>query len=311
MKETLHGYGWENQRISIAKMNMIIPQIISAQEEDEFNKLYFHYPMICPICGERTSIHNDNGSEVLYCDNPNCSGKLLNRFEHFLGKKGLDIKGISKATIEKLMDWGWLNTYQDIFLLKQVRDKWIKKPGFGVTSVDKILNTIEETKENVTLDKIIAAAGIPEIGSRVAKDLAQHYETWSDFRAETNFLQYDGIGEVMNNNILTFDYNDLNLDYTINLYLNIKEKEDTQIKANSSIEGKIFCITGSLNKNGCFKTRSKLQSDIESKGGKVVSSISGKVNYLINNDTTSTSTKSIQAKKLNIPIITEEEYIQL
>ena len=146
MKEILHGYGWENQKVSIAKMNMIIPQIISAQEEDEFNKVYFHYPMTCPICGERTSIHNDNGSEVLYCDNPNCSGKLLNRFEHFLGKKGLDIKGISKATIEKLMDWGWLNTYQDIFLLKQVRDKWIKKPGFGVASVDKILNAIEETK---------------------------------------------------------------------------------------------------------------------------------------------------------------------
>ena len=301
----------KGDKLMIYKANQIIPQVASIEFLPASSAETIEIPKTCPICGGDTSIHKDNDSEVLYCNNPNCSGKLLNRFKHFVGKKGLDIKGISEATIEKLMDWGWLNTYQDIFLLKEHREQWIKKPGFGVTSVDKILNTIEETKENVTLDKIIAAAGIPEIGSRVAKDLAQHYETWSDFRVETNFLQYDGIGEVMNNSILTFDYNDLNLDYTINLYLKIKEKEDTQIKVNSSIEGKIFCITGSLNKNGCFKTRSKLQSDIESKGGKVVSSISGKVNYLINNDITSTSTKSIQAKKLNIPIITEEEYIQL
>lgn len=311
MKEILHGYGWKNQKVSIAKMNMIIPQIISAQEEDEFTKIYFHYPMTCPICGERTSIHNDNGSEVLYCDNPNCSGKLLNRFEHFLGKKGLDIKGISKATIEKLMDWGWLNTYQDIFLLKQVRDKWIKKPGFGVASVDKILNAIEETKENITLDKIIAAAGIPEIGSRVAKDLAQHYETWADFRAETNFLQYDGIGEVMNNNILTFDYDDLNLDYTVNLHLKIKKKEITKIENNTSIEGKVFCITGSLNKDGHFKNRATLQADIESRGGKVVSSMSSKVDYLINNDINSTSSKNKAAIAAKKPIITEEDYLKL
>lgn len=272
---------------------------------------YLEIPKFCPYCNTELNIKQDNNSEILFCPNEQCECRLINKFKHFVGKKGLDIKGISEATIEKLMDWGWLNTYQDIFLLKEHREQWIKKPGFGVASVNKLLNAIEETKENVTLDRVIAAAGIPEIGSKVAKDLAQYYDTWSDFRAETNFLQYDGIGEVMNNNILTFDYNDLNLDYTINLYLKIKEKEDTQIKANSSIKGKIFCITGSLNKNGCFKTRSKLQADIESKGGKIVSSISGKVNYLINNDITSTSTKSIQAKKLNIPIITEEEYIQL
>lgn len=310
MKETLHGYGWENQRISIAKMNMIIPQIISAQEEDEFTKLYFHYPMTCPICGEKTSIHNDNGSEVLYCDNPNCSGKLLNRFEHFLGKKGLDIKGISKATIEKLMDWGWLNTYQDIFLLKQVRDKWIKKPGFGIASVDKILNAIEEGQKNVTLAKVIAAAGIPEIGSRVAKDLAQHYETWADFRAETNFLQYDGIGEVMNNNILTFDYDDLNLDYTINLHLKpyIINNKSTIVTNNNDLNGKVFCITG---KTKIFKNRAELQADIENKGGRVVGSMSSKVNYLINNDKNSTSAKNIAAQKAGIPILTEDDYLQL
>ena len=176
-------------------------------------------PKICPICGGNCSIHKDNDSKILMCDNPNCEGKILNRFDHFAGKKGLDIKGLSKATLEKLMDWNWLITYQDFFILKQHRDQWIQKPGFGVASVDKILNAIEEAKANVTLDKVIAAAGIPEIGSRVAKDLAKHYDSWDDFRAETNFLQYDGIGAVMNDNLLNFDYDDLNLDYTVNLHL--------------------------------------------------------------------------------------------
>lgn len=204
---------------------------------------YLEIPKVCPICGKNTSIHCDNESEILYCANPNCEGKLLNRLDHFCSKKGLDIKGLSKATIEKLMDWGWLNTYQDIFLLKQHREDWIKKPGFGVASVDKILNAIEEGKKT-SLDKVIAAAGIPEIGTRIAKDLAGHYDSWSDFRAETNFLQYDGIGEVMNNNLLTFDYNDLDLDCTVNLHLGNAEKCVNQEKYQSSqLEGKVFCVT--------------------------------------------------------------------
>lgn len=308
MKEILHGYGWENQRVSIAKMNMIIPQIVLAQEDDEFAKIYFHYPMACPICGERTSIHNDNGSEVLYCDNPNCSGKLLNRFEYFLGKKGLDIKGISKATIEKLMDWGWLNTYQDIFTLNQHRDNWIKKPGFGVASVDKILNAIEEVKKNIKLEQVIAAAGIPEIGSRVAKDLAKHYDTWDDFRAEMNFLKYDGIGEVMNNNLLTFNYTEI--DYIVKNYLNFQKNNDiiNISKENMILNGMNFVVTG---KTTIFKNRNELKADIESKGGKVVDSVSSKTNYLINNNINSTSAKNTKAKELKIPIITEDDYIQM
>ena len=158
--------------------------------------------------------------------------------------------------------------------------------------------------------KVIAAAGIPEIGSRVAKDLAQHYETWADFRAETNFLQYDGIGEVMNNNILTFDYDDLNLDYTINLHLKpyIINNKSTIVENNDNLNGKVFCITGKTN---IFKNRAELQADIENIGGRVVGSISSKVNYLINNDKNSTSAKNIAAQKAGIPILTEDDYLQL
>ena len=209
------------------------------------------------------------------------------------------------------MNWNWINTYQDIFLLWQVRDKWIQKPGFGEASVDKILNAIAKVKENVKLEQVIAAAGIPEIGSRVAKDLAKHYDSWADFRAETNFLQYDGIGEVMNNNLLNFDYDDLNLDYTVNLHLKegIKNSKDNEINpVTSTITDKVFCITGKVH---LFKNRAELQADIENKGGKVVSSMSSKVNYLINNDNTSTSAKNKAAQAAGIPIITEEEYMNL
>ena len=305
LKDTLGGYGWDGQKIKVFKANQIIPQISWAQPEDEYAKKYFHYPMTCPICNQPTKIKKDVVSEVLYCDNPGCEGKLLNKFDHFCSKKGLDIKGLSKATLEKLMDWGWLNTYQDLFILNQHRDQWIKKAGFGIASVDKILNAIEEGK-NTTLDKVIAAAGIPEIGTKVAKDLAKHYNTWGEFRAETNFLQYDGIGEVMAENLLNFDYDNLNLDYTVNLHLKIAQQEKQNKQQN--LEGKVFCITGKVH---IFKNRAELQADIESKGGKVVSSMSNKVTHLINNDNTSTSSKNLAAQKANIPIITEEEYLEL
>ena len=308
LEETLHK-PYKGQKIEVAKMNQIIPQVVGAvwesKEYDTFKNGLFA-PHICPICGEETIVKKENDSKVLFCNNPNCEGKLLNRFEHFCSKKGLDIKGLSKATLEKLMNWGWLNTYKDLFLLNEYKDEWMKKSGFGAASVNKILNSIEEAK-NTTLEKVIAAAGIGEIGTRVAKDLASHYDTWTDFRTETNFLQYNGIGEVMNHNLLTFDYDDLDLDYTVNTFLTIeeKDKEEDSVK---SLDGKVLCITGKLNK---FKNRNELQADIESKGGRVVSSMSSKVDYLINNDIESTSSKNKAAKSAGIPIITEDEYLAL
>lgn len=297
------------QKISVVKMNQIIPQITNAiWNSDEYDTLKngLFIPTECPICHNETMVKQENDSKILFCNNSSCEGKLLNRLDHFCSKKGLDIKGLSKATLEKLVDWGWINTYQDIFLLYQYKDRWIKKSGFGEASVNKILNAIKEA-QTTTLDKIIAAAGIPEIGSRVAKDLANYYNSWSEFRAETNFLQYNGIGEVMNNNLLTFDYDDLNLDYTINRFLSIKN-EDKDSENVKFLDKKTFCITGKVY---LFKNRNELQQDIESKGGRVVSSMSSKVDYLINNDINSTSNKNRIAKEFGIPIITEEDYIKM
>lgn len=299
MKEL--GLSHYNCKISVYKANQIIPQISQVIEDNSQEVIV--YPSICPICGCATSIHKDNDSEVLYCDNPDCEGKILNQLDNFCGKKGLDIKGLSKATLEKLMDWGWIENEKDIFTLFTHRTEWIKKPGFGVASVDKILAAIDTASET-TLDKVIAAAGIKEIGSRVAKDIAAHYDTWADFRKETNFLKIYGIGEVMNDNLINFVYKDI--DYIVEHYLDIKSNQKEEV--NNNLEGKVFCITGKLKH---FKNRTELQADIENKGGKVVSSMSSKVTHLINNDNTSTSSKNLAAQRAGIPIITEEEYLQM
>jgi len=130
MKETLGKYGWKDQKIKVFKANQIIPQISWAEPENEYTKEYFSYPMFCPICGQPTEIKKDNDSEVLYCGNPECEGKVLNRLDHFCSKKGLDIKGLSKATLEKLMDWNWVNDYYDIFTLDTHAEEWKRKPRF-------------------------------------------------------------------------------------------------------------------------------------------------------------------------------------
>lgn len=306
MEEQLY-IPYKGEKIWIAKMNMIIPQVVKKQwiaNEYKPGENVFYPPEVCPICGESTSIHKDNNSKVLYCDNPMCEGKLLNKLDHFCSKKGLDIKGLSKATLDKLINWGWVENIKDIFTLFTHKEEWVKKQGFGVASVEKILSAIDIASET-TLDKIIAAAGIPEIGSRVAKDLASHYDSWTEFRMDTDYTHIDGIGEIMNDNLLNFNYEDM--DYIVAAYLDYQpiSHNNENIKI---LDGKIFCITGKVNH---FKNRAELQADIESKGGKVVSSMSNKVTHLINNDNTSTSSKNLAAQKANIPIITEEEYLEL
>ena len=160
LKDTLHGRGWQGQKIEVFKANMIIPQIASAEEDDERTKYYFMKPSLCPICKNPTRTKQENNSEFLYCDNDACEGKLINRLDHFCGKKGLDIKGLSKATLEKLIDWGWVSNQHRLFSLKEYRNEWIKKPGFGPKSVDKILDAIE-TASHTEFHQYLSSLGIP------------------------------------------------------------------------------------------------------------------------------------------------------
>ena len=308
MRQVLLGRPFLNQRIKVVKMNEIIPQVVWA---DPFqfvdNPFYFEIPKVCPICGEPTQMQDD----FLYCRNALCSGKLINQIDHFCGKKGLDIKGLSLATIEKLMDWGWVNNYLDLFSLKNHRDEWIIKPGFGEKSVDKILESIENGK-HCELWQFISALGIPLIGSTYAKQMAKMEPEWfhirEDIEGKFDFTKWAGFGYEMNSSLYRFDYTEADkLAFEI-LDIHNSIWEDPLKVAPKVLADKKFVITGSLRQ---FKNRGELQKVIEDNGGKVVSSVSKNTNYLINNDINSTSAKNVSAKKLGIPIITEADLMEL
>lgn len=273
--------------------------------------IYIKIPEFCPFCNAKTIIKtSNNGIKTLWCSNENCNSKLINRLDHFCGKKGLDIKGLSKATLEKLIDWEWIKSYADIFKLHEHKSDWVKKPGFGEKSVSKILEAIEEGK-NCNLDKFIAAIGIPLIGARAAQDLENHFWHWNNFieAIQSGFKFYDlpNFGWEMHSSIVNFDYTEaieLADKYINVLAVELGAPEETA----GAVDGKTFVVTGKL---AHYKNRDELKAVIERNGGKVVGSISGKTDYLINNDVNSTSSKNTSAKKLNIPIISEEDFLAM
>lgn len=305
----LMGSAYPGQRVFIYKANEIIPQVESAQTNNPNHIPMIEIPKVCPYCGEPTEIRKDNDSEVLYCTNINCNTRLINRLDHFCGKKGLDIKGLSKATLEKLINWEWVNSITDIFKLYSHQSEWIKKPGFGQASVSKIINAIEEAK-TCSFDKYLCALGIPLIGRVASKALMNTFKDYNSFRTaikekDDRLYQIAGIGEVMIDALLSFDYTEA--DEIFNKYI-IEEEAAATPSNDNVLEGKTFVITGKVK---AFKNRDELKSFIESKGGKVTGSVTSKTSYLINNDTESTTAKNQTAKKMGIPIIGEEEFKKL
>ena len=307
--DTLGGlcFGWKNQKISVFKANMIIPQISKAEEDDDRTKEYFTLPYVCPVCGGDVQVKKEVDSEMLYCINPQCEGKLVNRIEHFFGKKGLDAKGISKATISKLIDLGWVTRIADVFDLSRHKDEWKALSGFGEKSVSNILGSIDACR-NCDLESAIAGIGIPLVGRTVAKDLAKRFANYGAFKENVegsfDFSTLGGYGYEMNKALKTFDYSEL--DYIVENYLIFKEEKNEENE--QSLEGLTFCVTGKVN---IFKNRDELSAFIESKGGKVTGSVSKNTNYLINNDTESTSAKNKKAKELNIKIIGEQTFMDM
>ena len=310
MYETLGEFPYIGQKIKVGKSNQIIPQIYEADKDTVIyiEDLKLHdIPTVCPVCGKIVKINDNDGIKTLVCDNPNCEGKILNIIDHFCSKKGLDIKGLSKATIEKLLDWGWIENISDVMALSSHRAEWIKKPGFGPKSVDNILNAIEAAK-TTTLDKFLSSLGIPMIGETVAKELVKYISTYEDFRDKVdnhfNFGKYDGFAENKTFAIWNYDYTEADKVFK---YLTIKVEEEAEVNTETSLNGMKFVITGKLNKY----TRNQIKELIEQNGGKTVESVSKNVNYLINNDIISTSSKNLSAKKLGIPILSEEDFENL
>ena len=305
MEETI-GIPYRGQKIEVFKANMIIPQIADGDRTGGSDEKIIQLPEICPVCGGHVKFEENNLTKNLVCTNPACEGKLVNRLDHFCGKKGLDIKGLSKATLEKLIDWGWVENISDIFDLKKYADEWKSKAGFGERSVENILSAIENSK-NCSLESFISAIGIPLIGRSMAKILLEHIYTYEDFRNKIderfNFSEYNGFAGSKTDSLLNFNYEEADKVYT---YLKIEEAIPNEERVRD-IQGLTVVITGRLNQ---YKNRTELQKAIEKIGGKVVSSISGNVDYLINNDINSTSAKNLSAKKNGIPILTEEAFVE-
>ena len=315
MEETLGTYPYIGEPVWVIKANQIIPQITKAIKKDYGTivanggvtvGLGGDHGVLCPICGGLTEIRtSDSGVKSLYCVNEHCEGKLAQRIDHYCSKKGLDIKGLSRATIEKLISWNWIGAIRDIYDLDVYKKSWTEKAGFGVASVTKILNAIKASKYDVDLASFISAFGIPLVGRTIAKEIVKYYNTWEDFRAAvgSDWSEFDGFGDEISHAINSFDYTEA--DYIASMMVFKSASEEAPSAQNDKIFGQTFVITGKLNS---YSNRDALKSEIESLGGKVTGSISSKTNYLINNDITSTSAKNQKAKSLGIPIISEEDY---
>ena len=313
MEETL-GTPFVGQTVQVAKMNMIIPQIISAERKPEgVEVVELKIPTVCPVCGQAAHVEvSDSGTKNLICSNPQCEGKFVNILDHFAGKKGLDIKGLSLATLGKLIDWGWVTKLRDLFDLDKYSTEWKNKSGFGEKSVGNILGAIQ-TAKTCELNKFISSLGIPLIGSTYAKEICKKVATWEDFKEKINshfdFCQWEGFGPEMSSALLKYDYSEAN--YIANNLFTIVNSlyKDNNIEQNNNINlnGMIICITGSLKH---FKNRTELQNIIEQNGGKVTGTVSKNTNILINNDNTSTSSKNLSAQKYGTTILTEEEFIK-
>lgn len=307
MNELLGNKPYQGQKIEVYRSNMIIPQIYSADKSEPTVRVeYFEIPEICPYCGAELVQKNENGSIVLYCNNLECESNLVVRLDHFAGKKGLDIKGLSRATLEKLINYGWISSAIDIFNLEQHRDEWIKKEGFGPRSVDKILAAIDKSKESCELNKFISAIGIPLIGQNVAKDIAKYFSTYESFRDAINnnydFTQIPNFGLSKAYEIMNFDYQEADKIAELVTFSAAKTEKNL---FSAHLDGLTFVITGKLTE---YKNRAELKSIIEENGGRVVETINKKTSYLINNDINSISAKNLAAKKANIPVLSEKDF---
>lgn len=297
--------------VTVYKSNQIIPQIRENLSSKNREVSYIKLPSYCPVCEHQTEMIKDNDTEVLMCTNPYCKGKLLGRLSHFVSKKGMDIDGLSEETLRRFIDLGWLKNIFDIYCLPVHFDKLSKMDGFGMRSVAKLQNAIENSK-TTDLQHFIAALSIPNIGTSQSKELAKVFKTWDDFSAagfsNYDFSRLDGFGEILNRNIHTWFKTMYDEDRIGQLVRNVAIVNDKEDISSDKLSGKLFVITGSLNH---YKNRDELNNILETNGAKVGNSISSKTSYLINNDINSNSSKNKKAKQLNIPIITEEEVMEM
>lgn len=302
VKELKLGIG---DTIEVYKANMIIPQI--AQNLTKSGSL--EIPDKCPVCGEKTSIHKENDVEVLFCENPDCLAKKIKSISLFVSRDAMNIDGMSEATIEKFISKGFLHELADLFKLNRYKDEIISMDGFGEKSYEKLVKAAETAKITTTA-KFIYSLGIANIGLSNAKMVCKAFS--NDFEkirhaSIDELVEIDGVGEIIAESFVKFFANENN-NHMVDDLLDIVTLEDEENDNANDMDGMNFVITGSVNH---FSNRSEVKELIEGRGGKVTGSVTSKTKYLINNDSTSNSSKNKKAKELGVQIITEDEFIDM
>lgn len=304
------GIKTSGQTVYVYKSNMIIPQIDSVEPINKEEKLI---PDKCPICGQPTKIVKDNNSEVLVCTNDNCKGKLLGKLTHAVSKNALNIDGLSESTIEKFINLGWLNSIKDIYYLSDHENEMKSIEGFGKKSVEKLLSSINKSR-NTSLERFVYSLSIPLIGKSASKDISKLCEDNFDNliglmkSSPEKLLTIDGFGVVTMNSMAKWWYENSLWVYELSKEFTFEKSKSVSNETSNILDGKTFVVTGSVNH---YKNRDELKADIVAYGGIVVGSVSSKTAYLINNDINSTSSKNEKAKYLNIPIISEEQFLAM
>ncbi len=293
--------------IEVYKANMIIPQIA----ENQTRSGNVEIPEVCPVCGGATEVRKVNDAESLYCTNNECQAKKIKSFTLMVSRDALNIEGLSEATLEKFIARGFIHEPADIFRLDRHQEEMVELEGFGERSYENLMANVEKAR-NTTLAKVIYSLGIPNIGLAGAKLICREFGNQVDdmLKAKPEELAaIDRVGDVIAESFVTYFQDEGKRERFFNLLSELViAQEERADEEQQTLKGKVFVITGSLNH---FSNRTELKELIESRGGKVTGSVTGKTDYLINNDTTSGSSKNKKAKELGVAIISEEEFLTL
>lgn len=292
--------------IEVYKANMIIPQIAKNLTRSGVKDI----PQICPVCGMKTEIRSLNDARSLYCTNPDCQARHVKSFVHFVARDAMNIDGLSEATLEKFIQHGMLHEFADLYHLDDYRDTIIDMEGLGVKSYDNMMAAIDRSR-HTTLPKLIYSLGIANVGLSNAKMIVKNTGTLDRILSATReeLCAIDGVGEVIADSFVSYFADDKHRRELDRLVAELDiEAEEMTSGENAVLADKVFVITGSLNH---YSNRNELKELIENLGGKVTGSVTGKTSYLINNDSTSSSSKNKTAAKLGIPVITEDEFIKM
>lgn len=291
-------------KITVYKANMIIPQIaenLTCSDNVEI-------PAVCPVCGGATEIRQVNEVQSLYCTNEKCAAKRIKSFTLFVSRDAMNIDGLSEATLEKLIDMGFIHEYADLYHLDRYQDRIVELEGFGEKSYQNLIASIEASRKTI-LSRVIYGLGIANIGVANAKMLCRYFsydlERMRSADVET-LSAIEGIGDVIASAFVDYMKDADNQQKIDHLMPELTLEVPVVEEGSQTMQGLNFVITGSLNH---FGNRSDLKELIEDRGGKVTGSVTGKTTALINNDVTSTSSKNKKAKELGVPILSEEDFL--